>query len=108
MEDNKFSWGCLIPIALIIVFLLWSVTSCVKSAGFQRELKDWRSEHNGGIERVVTAYSYTGEELGQWEGKFDISEQSDEIKFDMENGKRVIIRGGIVISEEVTDEGRND
>ena len=39
------------------------------------------------------------EVLGQWSGKFDVSESEQETYFDI-NGKRIIIQGGIVINEE--------
>ena len=38
--------------------------------------------------------------LGEWSGKFDISETKNEIYFDDSDGKRVIIQGGIVVCEE--------
>lgn len=89
---------------VILLLILFGIGSCsvmyFNSESWARRTKDWESNHNGGLERVVTVYSYTGEEIQSFEGKFDISEQENEVKFDMDNGKRIIIRGGIVITEE--------
>lgn len=43
---------------------------------------------------------YNGKEIKSWHGKFDIESNNQEIFFDDEQGKRVIIQGGIVMSEE--------
>lgn len=59
------------------------------------------SDLDGGLNRTVTAYSNTGEKLGEWSGKFDVSESESEIFFDVD-GRRVIIHGGIVINEEMS------
>lgn len=69
------------------------------SESFQRYVKSIFSEYGGGLERTVTVYSNTGEEIRSWEGKFDVSSSETETYFDV-NGKRVIIHGGIVIDEE--------
>ena len=53
-----------------------------------------------GLHRRVTLYDYEGEKLREWEGKFDVSENDQEVYFDL-NGKRVIIHGGIVVNEEL-------
>ena len=45
-------------------------------------------------------YDYSGNEIRSWTGKFDVSESENEVYFDNEDGKRVIIHGGIVINEE--------
>ena len=48
----------------------------------------------------VTVYSNTyREKIKEWNGKFDVSENDNEVYFDL-NDKRVIIHGGIVIDEE--------
>lgn len=69
------------------------------SESFQRYAKSIFSDYGGGLERKVTVYSNTGEEIRSWEGKFDVSSSETETYFDV-NGKRVIIQGGIVIDEE--------
>lgn len=70
--------------------------------GGKREVKDWQSNIKGGIERVVTVYDINGKEIKKYEGKFDISYNSERIKFDDEQGKRHIIyysTGTITIDE---------
>ena len=68
-------------------------------ASTQRKIKSIGSEISGGLERTVTVYDYSGNEIKSWTGKFDVSESENEVYFDLD-GKRVIIHGGIVINEE--------
>lgn len=65
----------------------------------QRAFKTQESNLGGGIERTVTVYSYDGDEIKSWTGKFDVTENDQETYFDID-GKRVIIQGGIIINEE--------
>ena len=58
-----------------------------------------------GLHRTVTVYSNTGEKIGEWNGKFDVSSSENETYFDIDD-KRVIIHGGIVIDEEA-DHGKD-
>lgn len=81
---------------LTFVLLVGSLCGC---AGFQRSMKTIGSDITGGLDRTVTVYSYDGEKLGEWSGKFDVSSSEQETFFDI-NGKRVIIQGGIIINEE--------
>lgn len=69
-------------------------------ASCSRDAKSISSDMGGGIDRTVTLYDYQGDELGSWSGKFDISEDDNEIFFDDADGKRVVIQGGIVVCEE--------
>lgn len=69
-------------------------------ASCSRAAKSISSDMGGGIDRTVTLYDYQGDELGSWSGKFDISEDDNEIFFDDADGKRVVIQGGIVVCEE--------
>lgn len=85
-----------IAICLILVTLMFCLSGC---ASWSRSLKSIGSDFSGGLDRTVTVYSYDGQILGQWSGKFDVSESEQETYFDV-NGKRVIIQGGIVINEE--------
>ena len=68
-------------------------------AGCDRLGKSIGSDFGGGLHRTVTVYSNTGEKIKEWNGKFDVSENDNEVYFDL-NDKRVIIHGGIVINEE--------
>jgi hypothetical protein len=76
--------------------LHWYVT---KTEGGKRSLKTQQSSLGGGLKRTVTVYSYDGDKLRQWKGKFDVTEDDQETYFDV-NGKRVIIQGGIIVNEE--------
>ena len=85
-----------IAVLALISVMCASLTGC---ASWQRSVKSLSSDFTGGLDRTVTVYSYDGDILGQWSGKFDVSESSSETFFDI-NGKRVIIQGGIIINEE--------
>lgn len=72
---------------------------CSTSESGKRVLKEQQSDLNGGLQRTVAFYSYDGEEIKSWTGKFDVSSSETETYFDID-GKRVIIHGGIVVNEE--------
>ena len=83
-------------VAVVIVVL----TMCTGCASWRRSWKSFKSDIANGLERTVTVYDYSGEKIKSWSGKFDVSESETEVYFDNEDGKRVIIHGGIVINEE--------
>lgn len=85
-------------IALIIAICSISLTGC---ASAERDVKDLNSEMNGGLNRTLVVYDYNGDVLKEYEGKMDIevSPSNDKVLFDLD-GKRHIIRGGIVIIDE--------
>jgi outer membrane murein-binding lipoprotein Lpp len=78
---------------ILVSGLLGGCSSC------SRMSKSISSDMGGGLNRTVTLYSYNGDEMKSWTGKFDVSESDNEVYFDL-NGKRIIIHGGIVINEE--------
>lgn len=84
-------------LALSLIVVTSTLTGC---AGCSRSMKSFKSDISGGLNRTVTVYDYNGNEMKSWSGKFDISQSENEVFFDDTNGKRVIIHGGIVISEE--------
>lgn len=86
-------------IALIIALVLGCLlfTGCTEEA--QRNMKTFQSNWTGGLNRTVSVYSYDGDLLREYTGKFDISDSENKVYFDLD-GKRVIIQGGIMISEE--------
>lgn len=84
-------------LAIVGVVALCGLYGC---ASCSRGVKSISSDVSGGIERTVTLYDYNGKEIKSWHGKFDIESNDQEIFFDDEQGKRVIIQGGIVMSEE--------
>ena len=85
-----------IAVFALLAAMVLSLAGC---ASWNRELKSFKSDVAGGLDRTVTVYSYDGDVLGQWSGKFDVSENSNETFFDV-NGKRGMIQGGIIINEE--------
>ena len=87
-------------IAVTICVVLLGGVFVFNTASIQREIKSWRSEIDDGLKRTVTVYDYNGKEIRHWTGKFDVSESESETYFDDEDGKRVVIHGGIVINEE--------
>ena len=57
------------------------------------------SNMSGGLNRTVTLYDNVGNKIKSWHGKIDLESNDQEVFFDL-NDKRVIIQGGIVVSEE--------
>lgn len=86
----------IIAVAIMGVGVI-SLSGC---SSCSRTVKSFGSDISGGLDRTVTVYDYNGNVLGEWSGKFDISNSENEIYFDDENGKRVIIQNGIVVCEE--------
>lgn len=74
-----------------------SLTGC---ASCQRWRKSIASDVSGGMDRIVTVYDYNGNVLKTYTGKFDVTDSESEVYFDDEDGKRIIIHGGIIINEE--------
>jgi hypothetical protein len=67
-----------------------------------RSMKSLRSDVGGGLNRTISVYDYNGQLIKSWTGKFDVAENpnKNQVYFDDQNGKRVIIDGGIIINEE--------
>lgn len=80
-------------LAIVIICGLAGCSSC------SRSVKSMSSDFSGGINRTVTLYDNTGNEIKSWHGKIDLESNDQEVLFDL-NGKRVIIQGGVVVSEE--------
>lgn len=98
IASSPFFKGFVIGVILALIALaVMSLTGC---SSCSRMGKSFSSDISGGLDRTVTAYDYNGKKLGEWSGKFDISEDDNEIFFDDANGKRVIIQNAIVIAEE--------
>ena len=88
----------LLALALVAMVGL-TATSCTESQ--QREIKSIKSNWTGGLNRTVTVYDYNGQKIKSWSGQFDVKETNrNSVYFDTEDGKRVIISGGIIINEE--------
>lgn len=88
-------------IAALIVSVLAIVIICglAGCSSYSRSVKSMSSDFSGGINRTVTLYDNTGNEIKSWHGKIDLESNDQEVFFDL-NGKRVIIQGGVVVSEE--------
>lgn len=94
------------------IFILVSITMIVFSScgeSYERAIKDFKSDYNGGLNRRVTVYDYNGQVIKSWEGKFD-TQMGDSsgvpyVKFDIPDSTgrktRVIIQGGVIINEEL-------
>ena len=89
-----------ILLALTLVAMVsLTATSCTESQ--QREIKSIKSNWTGGLNRTVTVYDYNGQKIKSWSGQFDVKETNrNSVYFDTEDGKRVIVSGGIIINEE--------
>ena len=94
MNIRKYVTAGLATVGVVALCGLCGCASC------SRSMKTINSDVNGGLERTVTLYDNNGKEIKSWRGKFDIESNDQEIFFDDEQGKRVIIQGGIVMSEE--------
>lgn len=97
--------------AIVVLLLAVVIWFTVNSSSCSREVTRWRSEYGYGVERVVTLYSATGEQIDQWEGIIDVdydeygSTHADLMFFD-EDGNvvdRVIIDvgAGTLVVEQV-------
>ena len=85
-----------IAVFALLAAMVLSLAGCAR---WSRAWKSFGSDVAGGLNRTVTVYSYDGDVLGQWSGKFDVSESENETFFDID-GKRVIIQNAIIINEE--------
>jgi hypothetical protein len=86
----------LIVLTLVLSFGFTSCESC------SREMKSIKSDMGGGLNRTISVYDYSGKLIKSWTGKFDVAENpnKNQVYFDNQDGKRVIIDGGIIINEE--------
>lgn len=73
MESGKIAKRIGIGVAFVVAllaFLLFWFT--VNSSTCSRNVSRWQAEYGHGVDRVVTLYSATGEEIGRWEGNIDV------------------------------------
>lgn len=82
--------------AIMIVAFISILSGC---ASWERGMKSIGSDLSGGVNRTLTVYDYNGEAIQTWTGKMDVSNENDRTMFDMD-GKRTIIRGGIIVVQE--------
>ena len=93
---------------LCTFILALSLCACTNSDRVRNKMRD-ESEDNYGVMRTVTAYSTTGEKIGEWHGKIDVqfmydgvdagaNGRVDIVVFDGSNPvDRVVISGAIVV-----------
>jgi len=91
----------------IMVALALTLTGCATNSDKARYEMKQQSEDNYGVMRTVTAYTQTGEQIGQWHGKIDVTYEYggsgavprvDVVMFDGSKViDRVIISNAIVI-----------
>lgn len=83
---------------VLFVFMAAVLSGC---AEWDRTVKDFDSSINDGLDRTVTVYDNSGNQIAVYEGKIDIedSEYGNKVKFDLD-GKRVILYNCSVIVEE--------
>lgn len=96
MRKKTIIGTCALATTAVLALGLSGCASCDRLA------KSWGSEISNGMNRTVVLYDYEGDELARWEGKIDlqVSEEGGHVLFD-QDGKRTVIAGGIVVSEEV-------
>lgn len=97
---KKKGFGFAVGVCVIVFVVIIGAVALLGTSTAQRTLKSVSSDFGGGLNRTVTVYDYNGNEIRSWTGKFDVSESENEVYFDNEDGKRVIIHEGIVINEE--------
>lgn len=93
-----------VNVTLIVIIAMWVGTAWYyhNTEDGARALKTQDSNFNGGIERQVIVYDANGDVIEEYQGKFDIEYDSNQILFDDENGQRHIIcfgSGTVIINE---------
>ena len=74
-----------------MVGVSWYNTHTAQGA---RNMKDYKSNLNNGLERTVEIYAEDGRQIYHYEGKVDIEDNENYILFEDEQGKRHIIYYG--------------
>lgn len=106
--------GSVISLVILIglaIGLNWYNTS---TASGKRSYKDFKSEINDGIYREITITNDDGKVIYDYTGKCDIEEQENndgsadlrKLKFENEQGKRVIIYYGITDTVKIIEKDR--
>lgn len=86
-DINSKSILCCV-VAIVLIFGAGYLYQNNTASG-RRELTDFKSEFQNGLERTLTVYTADGTILKQYKGKFDIADEDEYVKFDW-NGKRYI------------------
>lgn len=92
MNKNNTKQTIITTVIFISVAILLFLT--FGGQEFQRSAKSVTSNFTGGFDRTVTVYDYSGNEIKSYSGRFDVSDSDNEVYFDL-NGKRIIIMVGL-------------
>jgi len=103
-DDSVIGMIISIIVTLVITIAMWAGVFWYynNTEDGARALKTQDSNFNGGIERQVIVYDANGEVIEEYQGKFDVEYDSNQILFDDENGQRHIIcfgSGTVIINE---------
>jgi len=82
-DRDMFMWG---GVAAILVGLITAIVATYWLYGTEagaRAQKSFQSSTGGGLTRVVTVYDMEGDQINQYEGKFDVDANEKRIIFDM-------------------------
>lgn len=104
MADSGIGAIISIALTLVVTIAMWVGTSWYYNNTEEgaRALKTQDSNFNGGIERQVIVYDANGDIIEEYQGKFDVEYESNQILFDDEDGQRHIIcfgSGTVIINE---------
>lgn len=96
------SIAIIVGIGVVLALLAGMHWYFKNTASGQRAIKTQDSNFNRGIERTVKVFDATGNQIAEYDGKFDLTYDDDRIVFDDQNDKRHIIfysTGTVVIDE---------
>lgn len=96
ITKRRVAFVAALVVSILAIVIVCGLTGC---SSCSRSVKSISSDIDGGLDRTVTLYDNAGNKLKSWHGKIDLESNDQEVFFDL-NGKRVIIQGGIVVSEE--------
>ena len=84
---------------LLVAIPMLLLSPC--TAETDREVKTFKSNVSGGLERTVTVYDNNGKPIKEYTGKIDVktNQYGNKVLFDL-NDKRIIIYNATVIVEE--------
>ena len=84
---------------LLVAIPILLLSSC--TAETDREVKTFKSNVSGGLDRTVTVYDNNGKPIKEYTGKIDVetNQYGNKVLFDL-NDKRIIIYNATVIVEE--------
>jgi hypothetical protein len=101
MRFIENSLSAIIGLCLVVVCVLF-IGNCFGGQARQHIVKTFQS-NTVGLEREISVYDYTGKRIEYWRGKTTIDTSHGDVDFIL-NGKRNVVRGGIVIIKEVDND----